>query len=510
MNFSSNKTKFLENENIPIYGLLLTYLFIWLISNNAFAYHRDEMWYTMYSIFFTDKTTNDIRHVTQNDIHQIAFLPAFRYIHGFFVNMFGQNIYSLRITNIFFALVALFFTLKTMKRYKFSFVYLLLFTLLISFDNQIIIYSHKARPDFSVSMLSLASIILILDFLKNKELIKLFISGIFAVLASSFYWNGLAVLVAYGVTIILLLNFKKILFKQFVYLSIFLLILFMLIVGLPIFQKFELFKEVFTNQTTLESINFFNGLNIFLMFKNSITGGIYQLLIALLFIIIIYSLTLNFFNHKPNADSFFYILVFITVILIVSSLRASSARHLYIFLPLIYLATIFSINNISKDLKTNKLVLLSVIGIILVLNLGKSLINFKQNYGQVKAYDLYADKINNIAKSEGYVLARYNMAWAINNPKFYISNFSFKTFKNQNDFDELMSKYDLKYLLIDEPTRERMDDPKERKVWYKFFKNYMEDNFEIKETFYNKFYIKNKSYKYQYQEGYKNEIWIRK
>ena len=221
MNILSNKTKFLENENILICGLLLLYLFIWLISNNAFAYHRDEMWYTMYSVFFTDKTTNDIRHIIQNDIHQIAFLPAFRHIHGFFVNLFGQNIYSLRAINIFFALVALFLTLKTMKEYKIRFVYLLLFILLMSFENQIIISSHKARPDFSMSMLSLSSIILILDFLKSKGLIKLFNSAIFAVLASSFYWNGLAVLVAYGIMIIILLTLKKILFKEFLYLSIF-------------------------------------------------------------------------------------------------------------------------------------------------------------------------------------------------------------------------------------------------------------------------------------------------
>ncbi|MDC0376104.1 hypothetical protein OAM54_03200 [Pelagibacteraceae bacterium] len=510
MNILSNKTKFLENENILICGLLLLYLFIWLISNNAFAYHRDEMWYTMYSVFFTDKTTNDIRHIIQNDIHQIAFLPAFRHIHGFFVNLFGQNIYSLRAINIFFALVALFLTLKTMKEYKIRFVYLLLFILLMSFENQIIISSHKARPDFSMSMLSLSSIILILDFLKSKGLIKLFNSAIFAVLASSFYWNGLAVLVAYGIMIIILLTLKKILFKEFLYLSIFSIVFFILIVGLPIFQKFELFKEVFTNQAALESADPFNVLNIFLMFKNSITGGMYQLLIAIVFIIIIYSITLNFFNRKTKADSIFYILVFISMILIISSLRASSSRHLYTFLPLIYLALIFSINNISKDLKKNKLILLIVVGIILLLNIGKSLINFKQNYGQVQAYNLYADKINSITNDEGYVLARYNMAWAINNPKFYISNFSFKTFKNQNDFNELISNYNLKYLLIDETTRERMDVPTKGKKWHSFFKKYVEDNFELKEIFYNKFYIKNKLHRPLYQDGYKNEIWIRR
>ena len=500
----------LNNKNVQVYVLLLIYLSIWLISNNSFAYHRDEMWYTLYSIFPSDNTTNDIRHITQNDIHQIAFLPAFKYIHGIFVNMFGQNIYSLRTTNIFFASVSLFFTLKTMQKYKFSFVYLLLFILLISFDNEIIAYSHKARPDFSVSMLSLASIILILDFLKGKQVIKLFISATFVGLASSFYWNGLAALTAYGIIILFLLYHNEISFKTFLFLSLYSLLILILLLGIPVYQNFELFLETFTNDALIESPSNAHLLNIVFMFKGIIMSNKYGLLVSLSFFIIIYSISINLFNKRSNNKSNSSLLIFLTVTFLMLSVRSSDIRHIYMFLPLVYLTMFFSFNNINEILKINKFFLGFLICIVITLNVFNSFRYINKNYGQTGAYEQYKNEIESIVNdSNSLILMRYNMAWTIDNPKFYIANFNFKDFKNQAEFNELMKSYDLKYLLIDEPTRQRMNNPVLGKTWHKFLKVYIDDNFELKKTFYNKFYIKNKLYKYRYKEGYQNEIWAK-
>ena len=107
----SNNIKEFYNKNIIIVLLLSLYSIIWFITNDSFLFHRDEMWYSMYSIYFDNSQTNDVRYITDHDIHQIAYLPFFRYLQGFIIEVFGQNIYSLRTINLCFAIIALFATL---------------------------------------------------------------------------------------------------------------------------------------------------------------------------------------------------------------------------------------------------------------------------------------------------------------------------------------------------------------------------------------------------------------
>ena len=169
----------------------------------------------------------------------------------------------------------------------------------------------------------------------------------------------------------------------------------------------------------------------------------------------------------------------------------------------------FCFNNIEQNLKINKLFLGLLVCVIITANVFQSLKEINKNYGQSEAYEQYSNEIKSIINnSDSLIMMRYNMAWTADNPKFYLANYNFREFKNQSEFNVLMKNYEIKYILIDETTRQRMDDSKKGKLLHNFLKVYIEDNFELRKIFYNKFYIKNKLYTHRYKEGYKNELWV--
>lgn len=505
MIFSLNMKEF-YNNNIIIFLLLFLYSTIWLVANDAFLFHRDEMWYSMYSLYFDSSQTSDVRYITDNDIHQIAYLPFFRYLQGTVLEIFGQNIYSLRVINLCLAIIALFATLKTFQRYKIHIGYLLLFILIISFDTQVITLAHRSRPDFGMSMLALTSLVLMLLFLKNKKLETLLLSSLSANLAATIYWNGLAVVGAFAITLFAFFVFKRISAKQFLYLTSFSIFIFIIFFILPIYNNFEIVQETFNNSGLTKSSGSFHWSNLIIMLKDSISGGLYQKVLALFFCCLIYTNLLNCFskNHEKIVP---YIFLFLIILLTIVSFRSNGARHLYIFLPVIYSMLFFSLKELDEKYKKHKVIVNLFFCIVLFLNIGNSTKNIIKNYGQTNAYKDYAGDINEIVKTDGLVMARYSAAWAINNPKFYIANFNFKEFQSQEEFDDLIKNFKLRYLIIDEPTRQRMENPMQGENWHRFLKDSLSRNYRLKKIFYNKFYIRNKLYKHRYKKGYKNEIW---
>ena len=59
---------------------LLLFSIVWTLVNNSYDLSRDEMWYADYSIKYNDTETRDIRHLSENDIHQVAFSHVYRNI----------------------------------------------------------------------------------------------------------------------------------------------------------------------------------------------------------------------------------------------------------------------------------------------------------------------------------------------------------------------------------------------------------------------------------------------
>ena len=90
------------------------------------------------------------------------------------------------------------------------------------------------------------------------------------------------------------------------------------------------------------------------MIKKAIIGGKYQYLFFLVGIIyitsVIASVVLNKENKLKNSMSLLVLLIFIGL-LIILSLRASGARHLYMFLPVLYFGLILNIGFIKEKSK---------------------------------------------------------------------------------------------------------------------------------------------------------------
>lgn len=488
--------------------LIVGYSFLWLCVNNSFDINRDEMWYTSYSTAFNDNSTKDIRYIYNRDFNQIAFLPAFRYFQGFFVNLFGKNIYSLRAINLFFSLIALGITFWTMFRYEVKAIYFFVFMLIISFERQIIEFSHSSRPDFSVAMLALISLASVLHYLKRKRVFFLYVSGFSAVLASSFYWNGLAVLVAFGLTVLFLLfsmelsltNFKGILFALIP--SFFFLFL------LPVFLNYELLQEYFSSETFSENHGEIYWYNLGIMFHNSFfKGGGYQALLFLTFLFLFFIIYSAY--RKTNNMMVKVWMIFIFTILGVLSLRSNGERHMYMFLPLFYFGMLFFENGAVNFLRSRvNLFKFFLVGLVIIYTcLG--IVRAYKNFGQSKAYNSYAKEVNEFISDDGYVLSRYTSAWAIENPKFYLSNFVHSKVYNQNEFDEIINKYNIKYILVDETTRDRINKNDSLFLWHSYLRNSLEKHFTLGKVFYNEFYLQNKLKVPVHKNGYKTEIWVK-
>lgn len=502
----------LLNNNIFIILILFFYTLIWFISNDAFYFHRDEMWYASYSVSLSDYSTNDIRHIIPIDLHQIAFLPVFRFLQGFIISIFGENIYGLRIINLAFILSVLYLSIRLFIKLEISRFLIIFFVLIIMFEPQVMMYSHKARPDFIIACLGLISVIYIINFLLYRKVYFLYSSSFFSVLALSMYWNGLAVIFSTSLTILIFYLKKYVSINDLLKLSFFTLFFLIIFFLLPIYLNYDSFFETFTNIGVKSSSGTFHILNIFYMIKQSLIGSKYQSI--LLFIVLFYIISWIIIN-KTNIsiikkEILFVCMYFFIAILLVLSLRSDSSRHLYMFLPIFYLAFILNINLLFikvKKMKKLTYLTLTIIVVLFTLNSSRYIYN---NFGQQSSYDKYSYDINHtIIKDDVIVLTTFDLTWAVDNPKFYLENFLFKNLSSKLEFVSIISNYDIEYMLIDETTRSRLDNHPKKQIWYKYLNEYLNSNYKLKTVFFNKFYRQNKKRIKLDTRGYKTEIWER-
>lgn len=503
--------KLFTNEN-NIFLLLFVGLYIigWFVANDSFIFHRDEMWYTAYSTAFEEVDTKDIRHILPIDIHQVAFLPMFRYIQGFFISIFGENIFGLRFINLFFGVILIFFSSKLLLKLNVKKILIVLFVIFMLTETQIIGLSHKVRPDFIVGVLGLLAVVNILNFLVDKKIFYLYISSIFSVLASSMYWNGISILFSFSF-IVLYFYIKQYIIKKDIFkLVCFTLVIFFFFLFLPIYLNLDAFIATFTNEGLMNNSGAFHIFNMLIMIKGALIGGRYQYLLFLLSIIYIVSLFIVVFNDREskNKEIILLIISFYIGLLFILSFRSSSARHLYMFLPVFYFGLIININFLIYKIEKMGylfLIISMLSGFIFSIHSAKYVYS---NVGQEENYRKFSSKIKEIiTDSNSLVLTTYDMMWTIDNPKFYLENFIFRIPNNQNEFNKIMKEYDIKYMIIDEVNKSRLINSPAKYAWYKYWNNYLKENYKLKSVIYNKYYRQNKRKKYLDKRGYINEVW---
>lgn len=505
---------------------IILFIVIWFVFNNSFLISRDELWYANYSIDFNDSQTEDIRHITEIDIHQVAFLPFFRIILKFFITVFGQNIYGLRIMNLIFGIIGIFFASLSFSKLKIKPYYTILLSLILSTFLSLSKYAYHARPDWMTGMLMLIIISLINIYLSTKKDKYLITAILTASLSASIYWSGLAVVAGVGFVLCFLAYKHIISFKKLLSFSFLLLTFTFLLFFIQTFNNFDALLGTFTNPE-LQTSQISNG-NIFLKYpkafytmmfdsfsrgKSNLSFGLFTLIGVLLSFLFIK-------NKKESNDNKNNVLIACMLFLfgysIFSAFRGGSEKFIFmassVFLYFSLIAiSFFQTKQLSKY--TKLLFKLSFVYIIIFIlfhsiNIADYII---KNKNQWTTYKNYSNDIKNIIKDETpVVFTNYSNYLAFKNPKFYIENFPFQPPASEKEFNNTMSKYNIKYIIITERDRMRIEGDDENTTkykWYLFLGQYLKNNGKHIENVYNPYYIKNKEKKYTDPRGFKNEIW---
>jgi hypothetical protein len=511
--------------NFNLIASLLLFSISWTLMNDSHTISRDEMWYADYSVKLNDSKTNDIRHITNIDIHQASFSYIFRYLEKGVVEQFGKNIMGLRVLNLITGMLTVFTMWIFIREVQFkSRYFLLLYTVLITFIPILSNYAHHIRPEWVMMMFSTISMVfLTINVIVSKKC-YLYLSAVFAALSAVIYWSGLAILagilVAY--TFLFFENKKDIRYLYSIFIALILAILYYF--PLFIFNKDELIGLFSTAvpQTgrILTGHAFVEYWSVFLILLNDIPKSGITGLLTIGFIgspIFLYFLGKKRLSGTHKKIILCFYIFFISYFLI-SLLRGAGLRYFYFILPIfIFLNMYICISlreagdRVIANIYLAGLILLSVASVV------SAAVYVSNNNGQWKWYKKYEkDVFSSIEDIDGRLMLTYDFAWLLKErDKFYLENFIFKPSKTYNFFKSTMEEHNITVVLIDETTRTRIDNETDKfgigATWYQYLQKFLiEKDFKKVNIIYNKYYRKNKEKIHIYEDGYATEIWVRK
>jgi hypothetical protein len=508
--------------NINLAFSFLIFTASWLLINDSYKVSRDEMWYADYSMKFDNSETNDIRHITEVDIHQVAFSHVFRYMERLVISLFGENLYGLRLLNLIFGMLMIYSVwISTKKIQPQARYFLFLYTVLISFTPILSLYSHHARPDWvMMSLITISILFSVIDFVKNDKR-YLYGSVASAVLSGVIYWSGLAALAG-----ILALYFTLFLINQrnikYVY-AFFatLLLVFLYYFLLFLFNGSELIALFSTE--ALQSGNLMSGKSLSMYWDNLIlllnypteNGVTGYVLTALIFSPITFML---FYKDKMTAIDkkillLFY--VFFITYIVITLLRGQGIRYLYFIFPVLFFLNIYMCTVVRESSgKFFANIYITGLTCISVLSLVSTGLYAKNNSNQWESYKKYGADIENIVENvDGRLMTTYDFSWLwLDKSKFYLETFSFKEVESYEEFNNIMDKYNIGVILIGETTKKRIKKHNHKKtdLWYSYLNSFLDDKMIKADTIKNKFYRANKQNKPIDIDGYTTELWIRK
>ena len=179
-----------RNKLILFIGLALFTLY-WILSSESHHFSRDEGWYSNYSIYWDDTETEDVRHVIDDDIHQLAYLPIYRALLRCNLSVFGYNVFGIRVWNLIISIVMLIVLFKVLEKTGLDIRAWIVFAILISMVHWTAESMHNARPDWTMACLGSMSIMMLMLFLHEGRRLYVFISIVLASLSLAVYWSGL-------------------------------------------------------------------------------------------------------------------------------------------------------------------------------------------------------------------------------------------------------------------------------------------------------------------------------
>ena len=506
---------------VPI--LLIFFSATWFFANDSYHISRDEMWYTNYSTNWNDSETQDIRHITELDIHQAGLAPVFRLMQRLSVSGFGKNLYGLRALNLIFGIFMVISVAFFMYKYQLSIIWVGLFCVLVLFDPAISKHLHQIRPDWimeSCLVMMSASVFL---YIKEEKLLFLYSGGIIGGIASGVYWNGLAAVAGFLVVLaamVLRKDLSLISCVKVVIVCCVSLVLFWvtpLLMYLP--ETYALFSIDGAQTSRLASGNVLTGYlsNFIGMFKPLFVLGKYQLMLGSLTAMAILITFFHFLFSKVRKTNqiMLYGWLWIIVFLMVVALRGGGLRHIYFILPFFYLifATAFGFLYSVYNKKWVVRLFTAYLILFCLLITIKMPLNWIARYGKWDAYIAYSEDLSSLLKDnkDGRVLTTFDASWALENyPKLFMEVASFKRPETYNQTKQLFEKYNVKYVLVDETSRLRMSRPDELRIgkdWYRYWDKLLQNDYRLIGIVYNKYYRPNKGLPPGDPKGFKTEVW---
>ena len=485
------------------------------------------MWYADYSLKFDNSKTSDIRNLTEIDTHQIAFSPLFRYAEGVALNVFGQNIFGLRLINLFAGMCVVSgvwfifgFAEKSAK------YHLLIFTFLLSFLPICAKYSHHVRPDWCMMMIIVLSISFLIIGIETGNKKYFYFASILASLSSIIYWNGLAVQAGILMVLAYLCFRKKTFVNQYsISATISLLILGIYAYVISITCREEL-RELFSDSSPLQTGNLvsknfiasymstFGALLINIL--NSGVLGIFST--AILFgPLVIYFVFKSYMKYQLK-EVIVLVYVFLLVYILISLMRGSGVRHLYFIVPSFLITNIYLLFKLKNLIKEKKNLMLSLFYFMIFCAVILSFIHSAKyaynNRGQSIHYSKYEHDLGLfINDTSGRIMTTYDFAWMHKNrQKLFLEVLSFYKVSDDKEFSNIMLENDINVVLVCETTRFRMDrnqSKQDKYYWYKYLDDYLKKFYVKSSVVHNKYYRRNKLGIIETKLGYKTEIWTK-
>ena len=497
--------------------LLLSAVF-WLISNNSVRVSRDEMWYASYALELTDAATDDIRHLTADDIHQVAFSWPYRLLQKVFISIAGLNIMGVRLINLFFLLIFLTAAFFLLRQSKTGMLRYPLFAALLMGDTIFMRYMHHGRPEWVMICLVGTSLILLMLYRRQTRLSYLVGSTVTATAALSIYWSGLAFFGAYGLLLfILLLRGKMTRRHVIVAVSVSALTGILLFV-LPIVFHINEFRALM-NTPVLQTSGLTSGhalLNLpraiwEMADKTFLQKGVLGSLHFGLFLVFAMLFLLRSKKELPVL-----MLSWLAAYILFSAFRGAGVRFVYFLLPLLYLLAVFAIPETKQSSRGKKYLAYGCIIFLVVYSIANGLNVLQNTYqfrGQWQAYRRFRNDLQrHIPDKAGRVMTTFDLLPAFpERPLFFHESFNFVSLKNFEHFAAIMRRYNIRYFIVDERSRIRMRGDDEYGIggdWYIYWRRYLNQYANPHHVVYNRYYRKNKEVPPKDPRGFRNEIWV--
>lgn len=522
-----------DNKTYLFYlgGTILVFVTTFILLNDSFMIGRDELWYTDYSLRFDDTAIeDDIRHIIDEDIHQIAFLPAYRLVQGTSVSIFGKTLFGLRALQLMGGILLILFVAWLFRLHKRRDYNLLFFVILLVTNYWAAGYLYDARPDWWVGILAVISTGFIIEFIKTKKKWCLHLAVFIASLTTAVYWNGLAVVGGIASVIFYLKMTKFIRWKDLLLSYLIQIFTVLLFLGIQIFIFIQEFIVLIQNNA-VDTVRLANG-SAFTGFLSSLIHFLHNSFFAepSRWLFTFFVGTILYLSYillkKGNLDTLhkhvLYIFIYFQIgYIILVALRGHNVRSEFMILPWWFLWMTIALNyGYEYLLKSGKkrlyqiyycslvsvVVFVGVQGIVL-------LYNGHINSGQWAAYQQYGKNISSVlSDQDGRVLARYDLAWLLpNQSKLFFDSINFQKPTSTQKTSELFKKYQVESILVGERSRLRLDAPYEHnKEWHKYWNEVLNNEFELVDIVYNEYYEHNKGNPPVDSMGFKTEVWVRK